>query len=146
MVGRFRSLLEHQGFSLTPLQTPWVRKRLALPDDELLAQMLLLTSDNRCYGGADALVEIARHIWWGWPLFALSRLPGARSLPMSAAPAIQGYLQEGGDLLALGLPGETATPLPIKTPPKTLKVPKPERELPRLLVSPDVLENVPPPS
>ena len=80
MVGRFRSLLEHQGFSLTPLQTPWVRKRLALPDDELLAQMLLLTSDNRCYGGADALVEIARHLWWGWPLFALSRLPGARSL------------------------------------------------------------------
>ena len=31
-------------------------------------------------------------------------LPGARSLPMVAAPAIQGYLQEGGDLLALGLP------------------------------------------
>ena len=31
-------------------------------------------------------------------------LPGARSLPMVAAPAIQGYLREGGDLLALGLP------------------------------------------
>ena len=31
-------------------------------------------------------------------------LPGARSLPMAAAPAIQGYLQEGGDLLVLGLP------------------------------------------
>ena len=29
-------------------------------------------------------------------------LPGARSLPMAAAPAIKGYLQEGGDLLALG--------------------------------------------
>ena len=31
-------------------------------------------------------------------------LPGARSLPMAAAPAIKGYLQAGGDLLALGLP------------------------------------------
>ena len=31
-------------------------------------------------------------------------LPGARSLPMAAAPAIRSYLQEGGDLLALGLP------------------------------------------
>src|ERR1039458_6277265 len=31
-------------------------------------------------------------------------LPGARSLPMAAAPAIKSYLQEGGDLLALGLP------------------------------------------
>jgi hypothetical protein len=31
-------------------------------------------------------------------------LPGARSLPMAAAPAIESYLHEGGDLLALGLP------------------------------------------
>jgi len=31
-------------------------------------------------------------------------LPGARSLPMAAAPAVKGFLQEGGDLLALGLP------------------------------------------
>ena len=31
-------------------------------------------------------------------------LPGARSLPMAAAPAIQAYLENGGDLLALGLP------------------------------------------
>jgi hypothetical protein len=31
-------------------------------------------------------------------------LPGARALPRAAAPAIKTYLQEGGDLLALGLP------------------------------------------
>jgi hypothetical protein len=31
-------------------------------------------------------------------------LPGARALPMAAAAAIKGYLREGGDLLALGLP------------------------------------------
>jgi hypothetical protein len=31
-------------------------------------------------------------------------LPGARSLSMAAAPAIKSYLQDGGDLLALGLP------------------------------------------
>jgi len=31
-------------------------------------------------------------------------LPGARSLPMAAAPAVQSFLQQGGDLLALGLP------------------------------------------
>ena len=79
MVRRFRAVVERRGFCLAPLQTPWVRERLALPDDELLAQMLLLTSDGRL-GGADALVEIARHIWWGWPLFALSKLPGARPL------------------------------------------------------------------
>jgi hypothetical protein len=31
-------------------------------------------------------------------------LTGARTLPMAAAPAIQRYLRDGGDLLALGLP------------------------------------------
>ena len=36
--------------------------------------------------------------------YELLVLPGARSLPMAAAPAIQKYLHEGGDLLALGLP------------------------------------------
>jgi hypothetical protein len=29
------------------------------------------------FGGAAAVVEIARRIWWAWPLWALSRLPGA---------------------------------------------------------------------
>ena len=36
--------------------------------------------------------------------FDLLVLPGARSLPAVAAPAIENYLHEGGDLLALGLP------------------------------------------
>ncbi|MBI3851919.1 MAG: beta-galactosidase [Verrucomicrobia bacterium] len=31
-------------------------------------------------------------------------LPGARSLPAVAAPAVENYLHQGGDLLALGLP------------------------------------------
>jgi len=41
-------------------------------------------------------------------------LPGARSLPMAAAPAIKGYLQEGGGLLALGLPAWQSPLYPIK--------------------------------
>jgi hypothetical protein len=36
--------------------------------------------------------------------FDLLVLAGARSLPAPAAPAIESYLQQGGDLLALGLP------------------------------------------
>ena len=36
--------------------------------------------------------------------FDLLVLPGARSLPAVSAPAIENYLHEGGDLLALGLP------------------------------------------
>ena len=36
--------------------------------------------------------------------FGLLVLPGARCLPAEAVPAIENYLHEGGDLLALGLP------------------------------------------
>ena len=36
--------------------------------------------------------------------FDLLVLTGARSLPASSVPAIEGYLKRGGDLLALGLP------------------------------------------
>ena len=46
--------------------------------------------------------------------FDLLVLPGARSLPMAAAPAITGYLHEGGDLLALGLPAWQSPLYPIK--------------------------------
>jgi hypothetical protein len=36
--------------------------------------------------------------------FDLLVLPGAKSLPAVAAPAVESFLREGGDLLALGLP------------------------------------------
>lgn len=36
--------------------------------------------------------------------FDLLVIPGARNLPAPAAPAVEAYLKQGGDLLALGLP------------------------------------------
>ena len=40
-------------------------------------ELLLLLPDDSVLGGADALMELCRHIWWGWPLWLLSRFPGA---------------------------------------------------------------------
>jgi len=40
--------------------------------------MRLLLADGRSVGGADAVVEIARHVWWAWPLWLVSRFPGMR--------------------------------------------------------------------
>jgi len=40
--------------------------------------MRLSLADGRNLGGADAVVEIARRIWWAWPLWLFSRIPGAR--------------------------------------------------------------------
>jgi len=77
---RFAPVLGRRQFDLAPLQTPWVRARLGLGSDELLREMRLHTGDGQIFGGADALVQIARAIWWAWPFYAMMQLPGARPL------------------------------------------------------------------
>jgi len=49
---------------------------LGLDTESLLKEMRLITTDGRNLGGADALVEIARAIWWAWSVSLLARLPG----------------------------------------------------------------------
>lgn len=53
---------------------------MGVSDAELLSELRLLRADGRCLGGAEAIVDIARHVWWGWPLVAFARWPGARRL------------------------------------------------------------------
>lgn len=77
---RFENVLTRHGFALLPLQTPWVRESLGLSDEQLLAEMRLLFPDERVFGGADAVAELARHIWWAWPLWLISRVPGLMPL------------------------------------------------------------------
>lgn len=73
---RFQTVLEHHGFKLAPLQTPWVRARFGLDADAPPAEMMVLLPDGRAWGGADGVVQIARRVWWTWPLYLISRLPG----------------------------------------------------------------------
>ena len=73
---RFEKLLRRQNFELATLQTPWVRERLGLKPDSKLTEMVLQTSDGQIFGGADGIAQIARRIWWAWPLFALAQIPG----------------------------------------------------------------------
>jgi len=72
-------LLRRHRFALLPLQTPWVRERLAKCDGDLLSEMRFLTPDGIVYGGADALLLLARQIWWARPLYWLARLPILRA-------------------------------------------------------------------
>ncbi|MEO8258821.1 MAG: DCC1-like thiol-disulfide oxidoreductase family protein [Acidobacteriota bacterium] len=83
-VRRFASVLARRRFELLPLQTPGASAEFGVSDDQLLAEMRLRLRDGTVFGGAAAVVEIARRIWWAWPLWALSRLPGAMR-PMDAA-------------------------------------------------------------
>jgi hypothetical protein len=87
-----KPVLAPRGFAFVPLQTPWVRAFFHLPEDELLSEMRVVfsTGDNwrdgqnervgRAFGGADAIVELAKHVWWAWPLVALAQIPRARRL------------------------------------------------------------------
>jgi predicted DCC family thiol-disulfide oxidoreductase YuxK len=71
-----RRLLRRQRIDLAPLQTGGLAPRLGVPTDNLLKEMRFLTKAGGVFGGAEAVVQIARRTWWGWPLFALSRVPG----------------------------------------------------------------------
>jgi predicted DCC family thiol-disulfide oxidoreductase YuxK len=80
---RFERVLARRRFELVPLQDPGAAARAGVPGHQLLAEMRLRLRDGKVFGGAAAVVEIARRIWWAWPLWAFSRLPGAMR-PMHA--------------------------------------------------------------
>jgi len=86
------SLLEpifaHRGFVFLPLQTPWVRAFFHLPEEKLLGEMRLLLRNNQSFGGADAVIELAKSVWWAWPLVAFAHLPAARPLLRAAYRAV----------------------------------------------------------
>jgi predicted DCC family thiol-disulfide oxidoreductase YuxK len=73
---RFRPTFEKRGFGLAALQDPRVVALLALPTDQLLREMRVITNEGEIYGGVEAVVYLARQIWWAWPLFAAAQLPG----------------------------------------------------------------------
>jgi predicted DCC family thiol-disulfide oxidoreductase YuxK len=75
-VRRFDRTLQRSGFVPVPFQTPWACTRLDLQPNSELTEMIVLTADGRKFGGADGIAQIARRIWWAWPLFALAKFPG----------------------------------------------------------------------
>jgi predicted DCC family thiol-disulfide oxidoreductase YuxK len=77
---RLQPLLEPRGFGIATLQDPRVREQLSLPEQQLLAELRVLTNDGRQFGGADAIIYLARQVWWARPLWALAQLPGMRHL------------------------------------------------------------------
>ena len=84
IVRRLAPALAKRGFALAPLQDPRVGPLLGLSAAEVLMEMRLLLTNSRQFGGADAVVELAREIWWARPLAWLSALPGMRELLRSA--------------------------------------------------------------
>ena len=76
MVKRMRLIWEPRGFDFVPLQADWVRRRLELPESELLREMRVLTYGGMVLGGADAHAYLWRYVWWLWPLWLAAKMPG----------------------------------------------------------------------
>lgn len=66
-------ILHRRGMAVAPLQDPRVGALLGMSRDELLREIRLLLSDGRHFGGADAVVALAREIWWARPLVWLAK-------------------------------------------------------------------------
>lgn len=76
-------ILARRGMAVAPLQDPRVGVLLGMSREALLMELRFLLSDGRQYGGADAVVAVAREIWWARPLAWFAKLPGAMSLLQS---------------------------------------------------------------
>lgn len=74
----WESPLRRRGFGIAPLQADWVRHELGLNEKELLDDLRLLLVDGQLLNGADAYRHAMRRIWWTWPFYALSIVPGLR--------------------------------------------------------------------
>ncbi|MCS6842912.1 MAG: DUF393 domain-containing protein [Caldilineales bacterium] len=70
--------LRRVGLDVAPLQAPWVAERLGLPYAELVHDVRLLYTDGRHVAGGDVYRHALRRIWWAYPLYLLSVIPGLR--------------------------------------------------------------------
>ena len=73
-------ILSRRGMAVAPLQDPRVGALLGMNREMLLMELRFLLSDGKQYGGADAVVAVAREIWWAHPLAWFAKLPGAMKL------------------------------------------------------------------
>jgi predicted DCC family thiol-disulfide oxidoreductase YuxK len=71
---------KRRGMAVAPLQDPRVGALLGMNKELLLMELRFLLSDGKQYGGADAVVAVAREIWWARPLVWFAKLPGAMKL------------------------------------------------------------------
>jgi predicted DCC family thiol-disulfide oxidoreductase YuxK len=68
--------LKRRGLAMAPLQDPRVGILLGLSRQELLHAIRFVLADGSHYVGADAMLAVAREVWWARPLVWAAKLPG----------------------------------------------------------------------
>ena len=69
-------ILRRRGLAVAPLQDPRVAALLGMSRQELLEELRVLLCDGINVGGVNAVMAVAREIWWARPLGWLAALPG----------------------------------------------------------------------
>jgi predicted DCC family thiol-disulfide oxidoreductase YuxK len=77
---RFDRIYRRRGFHFLPLQTQWVMQQLGLEPGAPLEEMHVLTNEGENIAGAEAVILLARQIWWAWPFVLIAQLPGTHSV------------------------------------------------------------------
>lgn len=62
-----------RGFHFEPLQRKWVQERLNLTPEQALEEMRVLTCNGEVFAGADAMIFLARQLWWAAPFASVAR-------------------------------------------------------------------------
>jgi predicted DCC family thiol-disulfide oxidoreductase YuxK len=71
------SLMKRRGLAMAPLQDSRLGALLGLSGEELMHAIRFMLGDGSQYSGADALLAVAREVWWARPLVWVSKVPGA---------------------------------------------------------------------
>jgi predicted DCC family thiol-disulfide oxidoreductase YuxK len=79
-VSLMRPIWEPRGVEFVPLQAEWVRRRLNLSEAELMGEMRVFTPRGPVLGGADAHAHLWGQVWWLWPMWLASKIPGIHGL------------------------------------------------------------------
>ena len=73
------TLLRHC-LAIAPLQSAWVQERTGLPPADLLSDIRLLQPTGQLLAGPDVYRYMMRRIWWTYPVYLLSKVPGLSQL------------------------------------------------------------------
>jgi predicted DCC family thiol-disulfide oxidoreductase YuxK len=69
-------ILARRGLGVAALQDERVGALLGMSRSELLKELRFLLGDGTSFGGARAVLAVAREVWWARPMVWLAALPG----------------------------------------------------------------------
>jgi predicted DCC family thiol-disulfide oxidoreductase YuxK len=67
------------GFHLVPLQSPWAQGVIAQTGDPLLDDIRLVHPTGGIVSGPEVYRYVMKNVWWAYPLYLLSLVPGLKS-------------------------------------------------------------------